>query len=70
MNAAPLDPPFRPRDERRSRGRLSGLATYAFTDPAYKWGDPVFGRPSGTITFGFDASFYSELLGWFGFSNR
>jgi hypothetical protein len=42
------------------------LATYAFTDPAYKWGDPVFGRPSGTITFGFDASFYSALSDDFG----
>jgi hypothetical protein len=27
----------------------------------YKWGDPVYGRPSGTITFGFDPSFYSDL---------
>lgn len=35
------------------------MALYAFTDPAYKWGDPIFGRPSGTITFGFDASFYA-----------
>jgi Ca2+-binding RTX toxin-like protein len=42
------------------------LATFAFTDPAYKWGDPVFGRPSGTITFGFDASFYSALSDDFG----
>jgi Ca2+-binding RTX toxin-like protein len=44
------------------------LATFAFTDPAYKWGDPVFGRPSGTITFGFDASFYSGSWDDAGFS--
>jgi Ca2+-binding RTX toxin-like protein len=44
------------------------LATYAFTDPLYKWGDPVFGRPSGTITFGFDASFYAASWDKSGFS--
>ncbi len=27
----------------------------------FKWGDPQYGRPSGTITFGFDAAFYSSL---------
>jgi Ca2+-binding RTX toxin-like protein len=32
----------------------------------YKWGDPVYGRPSGTITFGFDLSFYSALADDFG----
>jgi hypothetical protein len=44
------------------------LALYAFTDPAYKWGDPVYGRPSGTITFGFDPSFYSASWDRLGFS--
>jgi hypothetical protein len=44
------------------------LATYAFTDPAYKWGDPVYGRPSGTITFGFDASFYAASWDRAGYS--
>ena len=27
----------------------------------YKWGEAVYGRPSGTITFGFDPSFYSNI---------
>ena len=27
----------------------------------YKWGEPVYGRPSGTITYGFDPSFFSDL---------
>ncbi len=27
----------------------------------FKWGKPQFGRPSGTITFGFDAAFYTSL---------
>ncbi len=33
--------------------------TYVLT--GYKWGDPVWGRPGGTLTFAFDASFYSGL---------
>jgi hypothetical protein len=41
--------------------------TYELT--GYKWGDPVYGRPSGTITFGFDASFYSGLFIGFGSIN-
>lgn len=32
----------------------------------YKWGEPVYGRPSGTITYGFDFSFYSALADDFG----
>lgn len=27
----------------------------------YKWGDPVYGRSGGTVTFGFDPSFYTGL---------
>jgi hypothetical protein len=32
----------------------------------YKWGVPIYGRGSGTITFGFDASFYAALADDFG----
>jgi hypothetical protein len=35
--------------------------SYVLTDPSYKWGTGVYGTPSGTITFGFDSSFYSDL---------
>lgn len=34
----------------------------------YKWGDPIYGRPSGTITFGFDPSFYNVSWDRSGFS--
>ena len=33
--------------------------SYVLND--FKWGDPQYGRPGGTITFGFDAAFYSSL---------
>ena len=33
--------------------------TYVLT--GYKWGDPIWGRPGGTLTFAFDPSFYAGL---------
>ena len=33
--------------------------TYVLT--GYKWGDPVWGRPGGTLTFAFDPSVYAGL---------
>jgi Ca2+-binding RTX toxin-like protein len=38
----------------------------AYELAGYKWGDPIYGRPSRTITVGLDPSFYTALADDFG----